>query len=393
MEIIQAPKSGTVKKRQKITDMIINFIEKKLKNDKYYSGADLEYYGSNGYVELIINKDLSEKIEIDFTAAYENESIIHVCDCSENKKEVERIEKKLYQHLKSKSWSGFIQTEYYLQDGEQNYFFSLVPVGERAKEIHEIIMYMSNNLELEDITYHIKTNDKKFKNSYKLHLELDENNNLSLYILTDYKKNKGIKIETMEDLNEFLEAEKIEAEKVKKILEKQVNILKNKFNNVFYDDEILIIFGEKNNFFGRYIHGEGYKARVFGRTLIAKKIGILEQKIESHVENYIKKNRIKKVINGGVMNDLQKFYYKATGRLSKTPGKVIIENTTTNFPKEELLDFIKEEMKEEQVEMTKVQLDKFKEELGTRGNLKGGFVSGSMKVAYTTSKIFVKKVK
>jgi len=202
-------------------------------------------------------------------------------------------------YLKSRSFDLFVRPE------NAKDIFSLIPTGERSEKVLEIV----------------KELPKEYFNTYRFsQMNFEKHLLIDLYLNVDNLSVdiacEGFVIHNMKKLSDFeafIERVNSEIDEMKKIENEVIGIIEKYDVTCYFDNGVFYIFNERVPFHFSKVFQSGkerYRAK-FGKNYnVNLKLDKLAEIIQNKANDYIKKKRVKAVMNGSSRNVFNKFLFK-----------------------------------------------------------------------------------
>lgn len=266
---------------------------------------------------------------------------------------------------------------------------NLMPINKESEEIANMLKLISEKFYSKYGNSYLQINGGKYNKSYGINCFKDK---LGFKIVL-YTGDKEIKVlRSEEEILEF-EKEAIENRKfIENYIGKITNIIKKYDKNSIYnkEKEEVIVFNRKYPLYSEKTLEDVYKINIFSRKISSKDWNKFTSKVEEHVKNYLIKNRLTHTIQNGVMNDVQKFYYKVTDKKTTKNLFKIKKEIKTQLNDEKIKLLITNIANEEVTQINdEKKLDEYKKLFNFRGHLKKALIIDENIILTSKSKIYI----
>lgn len=342
-------------------------------------------------------KEMKHDIIVDLTEVEHCVSVYMDTRGGQKHEDIKKLYSKIFSmllsFLKENEYEGFVFFDRYNHD----YSFvktkdnkPQVPIGEKARCIQNLSFYMSRYFHYGYSNRYIGYSKRPNRKYYRIHPVLKKD---MTGLQVDVKGKKKVFFTNEEEIKSFHTKMKKEKEKLDNWMIQLAKTLTSFDKNSYYDEnrESIFLYGKMIPYFSQITFDFNYSVRAFYQTFEMQNFEELKEKIENHVLDYAKKNRVKSVLKGEIFDNNRKFYFKVFGRHSKTALKSIKKYIKTSLTDKEFFSLIDTEVNKEITPLSADMIEAFKKENNTRHKIVEGFQIGQLEIYKSSSIAFVKR--
>lgn len=267
-----------------------------------------------------------------------------------------------------------------------------IPLTNNAQEVQELSTYLSECFFLvkEYGNYFVRLSEKAIRKSYHVMLTKKEN---KFAIKLSINARKSVIIENKDQLFALCARIKQETLNVQTFMNELANSLIQQDPNSVYDKEkeSLLILNKRIPFYAQVLLDGTYRGRAFYETIETKDFEQFKKEMTAYATNYMKKNRLKSVLEKGVLCPKQKFYYQLFGQYTKDPYKMLKKRIKTSMTDKELYAFIEFSNNQQPVALTPEEIQQFKQKNKLRHTIQDAYLLGDVHIYRSASVAFIEK--